>query len=133
MGKRFVVSPGPGETGETTFLTVVGVVQDYHLTSLHQKIEPQLIQYDPDSLRMLSLRLAPGDLTQTLDLLKNAMSSFTVERRTKETGIRKVLGSSVPGIVRLLSKETVFLVVVANVIAWPTAYILMNVWLQRFA
>jgi putative ABC transport system permease protein len=61
------------------------------------------------------------------------MASFTAERRTKEIGIRKVLGASVPGIVRLLAKEFVLLVIVANVIALPVAYFAMNRWLQSFA
>lgn len=59
--------------------------------------------------------------------------SFTAELRTKEIGIRKVMGASVPGIVRLLSKEFVVLVALANLIAWPAAYIVMNAWLENFA
>jgi len=61
------------------------------------------------------------------------MASFTVERRTREIGIRKVLGSSVTGIVRMLSKETVLLVLAANAVAAPAAYFLMNLWLKGFA
>jgi putative ABC transport system permease protein len=61
------------------------------------------------------------------------MASFTAERRTKEIGIRKVLGASVPGIVRLIAKEFVLLVIVANLIALPVAYFAMNRWLQSFA
>jgi len=61
------------------------------------------------------------------------MASFTVERRIKEIGIRKVLGASVAGIVRLLSKETVLLVLAANAVAAPAAYLLLNVWLRGFA
>jgi putative ABC transport system permease protein len=61
------------------------------------------------------------------------LASFTAEQRTKEIGIRKVLGASVPGIVVLLSKEFTKWVLVANAIAWPAAYFLMNRWLQGFA
>jgi putative ABC transport system permease protein len=60
------------------------------------------------------------------------MAAFTTERRTKEIGIRKVFGSSVPGIVMLLSRELIALSVVANLIAWPLAYIMMNKWLESF-
>jgi putative ABC transport system permease protein len=60
------------------------------------------------------------------------IATFTVERRTKEIGIRKVLGSSVPGIVLLLSRELFLLSLVANVIAWPVAYLMMQRWLQDF-
>jgi putative ABC transport system permease protein len=59
--------------------------------------------------------------------------SFITEQRTKEIGIRKVLGASVTEIVMLLSKEFTWWVLLANLIAWPVAYILMNNWLQNFA
>ena len=62
-----------------------------------------------------------------------ALASFTAELRTKEIGIRKVLGASVNGVILLLSNEFVKLVLIANVIAWPTAYLVMQRWLQTFA
>ncbi len=61
------------------------------------------------------------------------LASFTAERRTREIGIRKVLGSSVAQAVLLLSREFTLLVVLANLIAWPVAYWLMKDWLQGFA
>jgi putative ABC transport system permease protein len=61
------------------------------------------------------------------------LAAFTTQQRTKEIGIRKVLGASVAGIVRLLSKEFVILVLAANAMAWPAAYYTMNRWLQNFA
>ena len=61
------------------------------------------------------------------------MASFTAEQKTKEIGIRKVLGASIPGIVILLAKNFLKLVVVANLIAWPIAYFAMNNWLTNFA
>jgi putative ABC transport system permease protein len=61
------------------------------------------------------------------------LASFTAEKRTREIGIRKVLGSSVAEVVLLLSKELTLLVIVANVIAWPVAWVLMRNWLQGFA
>ena len=59
--------------------------------------------------------------------------TFMAERRTKEIGIRKVLGASVAGITRLLAKDFLKLVVVAIVIASPVAYWGMNQWLADFA
>jgi putative ABC transport system permease protein len=59
--------------------------------------------------------------------------AFSAEQRTKEIGIRKVLGASVPGIIGLLSKEFVQLVITAMLIASPIAYFTMNRWLQNFA
>jgi putative ABC transport system permease protein len=61
------------------------------------------------------------------------LASFTAEKRTKEIGIRKVLGATAPGLVRLISKEFLALVALANIIAWPAAYYAMNQWLQNFA
>lgn len=61
------------------------------------------------------------------------LASFMAEQRTKEIGVRKVLGASVPGIVVLLSKEFTKWVLIANIIAWPVAYYFMNKWLQDFA
>ena len=61
------------------------------------------------------------------------LASFTAEKRTKEIGIRKVLGAPVLGIIFLLSKEFTRWVIVANAIAWPLAYFVMQKWLQNFA
>jgi putative ABC transport system permease protein len=61
------------------------------------------------------------------------LSSFMAEQRTKEIGIRKVLGSSTAGIVSLLSKDFLLWVGIANLIAWPIAWWVMSVWLRNFA
>jgi len=61
------------------------------------------------------------------------LSSYNVIQRTKEIGIRKVLGASVTGIVGLLSKDFLKLVVVALLVATPLAWYVMNEWLQNFA
>ena len=61
------------------------------------------------------------------------LSAFAVERRTKEIGIRKVLGATTPGIMVLTSREFLKWLVVANIVAWPIAWFAMNKWLQKFA
>jgi putative ABC transport system permease protein len=60
------------------------------------------------------------------------LASFMTMQRTKEIGIRKVLGSTTPNIVLLLSRGFIQLVLVANLIAWPIAYYLMTRWLEGF-
>jgi putative ABC transport system permease protein len=61
------------------------------------------------------------------------LASFTAEQKTKEIGVRKVLGSTVSGIVLLLSREFIKWVLFACVIAFPVSYILMKDWLTKFA
>ena len=61
------------------------------------------------------------------------LAAFVTEQRTKEIGIRKVLGASMLEIFILLSKEFTKWVVIANVIAWPVAYFIMKNWLNDFA
>ncbi len=59
--------------------------------------------------------------------------SLSIQKRTKEIGIRKVLGSSVTGITSLFLKEFLAVILIAGVVACPVAYIIMNKWLQEYA
>ena len=59
--------------------------------------------------------------------------SLSIQKRTKEIGIRKVLGSSVAGIIALFMKEFLIVVLIAGVAACPLAYIIMHNWLQAYA
>ena len=61
------------------------------------------------------------------------LAAFTAQQRTKEIGVRKVLGASVAGIISLLSREFLLLVSIANLIAWPAGYILTNRLLRNYA
>jgi len=61
------------------------------------------------------------------------LASYTAEQRTKEIGIRKVMGASVTIIFRLLSKELIILISISTLISWPVAYFFMKSWLQNFA
>jgi len=183
VGKQFILSPDQSDQGEETFVNVVGVVKDYHITSLRENIEPLIIFNDPSLFRTLSIRITPSNIQSTLDaiqkkwksLLPNkpfdyffldesfdsqyraeermgnitmrfsllavfigclglfGMASYTTEQRTKEIGIRKILGASTGKIVRMLSKEYILLVALGNLIAWPAAYFLMKSWLNNFA
>ncbi len=163
--------------------TVIGVVKDFHMESLHKQIAPLFIGYTTHIYNSLSVRISPENIPATISFLRNKMeeidpyrpfeyaflddsfdaqyraeerlsrifsyfailaifiaslglfglASFTAEQRTKEIGIRKVLGASVAGIVVLLSKEFTKWVLVANAIAWPIAYFSLHKWLEGFA
>lgn len=167
-----------GETG-----SVVGVMKDFHLHSLHSAIEPLYVFLDPDNFAWLSVKVEPTDLPATLAHLEQLMkdfspnfpfeytffdqefarayqaeqkmgsvfssfaflaiivaclglfglSAFTAQQRTREIGIRKVMGASVTRITMLLSSEFMRWVVIANLIAWPIAWLVMDRWLQNFA
>jgi len=60
------------------------------------------------------------------------LASFTAEQRTKEIGIRKVMGASVSTIISLINKEFIKLVIVSNIIAWPIAWYFMRNWLNNY-
>jgi putative ABC transport system permease protein len=162
---------------------IIGVLQDFHFASLHQAIEPLIIQMNEDrhwgtllvrlragrdkeglaGLEKLSKELNPafpftyqfsdaeynkayrGEqlvsklanyfaflaiFISSLGLLGLAM--FTAGQRTREIGVRKVLGANVPGIVALLSKDFLGLVLIAVVIASPLAWYIMYRWLLDF-
>jgi putative ABC transport system permease protein len=61
------------------------------------------------------------------------LAAFTTEQRTKEIGVRKVIGASVPSLVALVSKEFFILVGLGLIVAFPVAWYFTNGWLQNFA
>jgi putative ABC transport system permease protein len=61
------------------------------------------------------------------------LATYAAERRSKEISIRKVLGASVFSIIRLMSKEFLILVLIANIIAWPLGYYFLHKWLRGYA
>jgi putative ABC transport system permease protein len=61
------------------------------------------------------------------------LSSFTAEQRTKEIGVRKVLGATISSLMVLMSKEFTKWVIIANIIAWPVSWYVMDTWLDDFA
>jgi putative ABC transport system permease protein len=81
--------------------------------------------------KLVGLFAGVGIFISCLGLL--GLVTYVTEQRTKEIGIRKVLGATTPSIMELVSKEFVTLVVIANLIAWPVSYYFINGWLQNFA
>jgi putative ABC transport system permease protein len=96
---------------------------------------------DEEMQKLYSAEQLTGRLTRYVSFLAIfisclgllALASFSVERRTKEIGIRKVLGSSVSQIIFMLTKDFTKWVILANVIAWPLAYFILTKWLENFA
>ena len=172
--------------------TIVGIVQDFHIRSLHHKIEPLALRMHLDKAggpgghaTHLVAKLRPGSVPTTLPYLREkwvdlapsqyfsytfldtyfdfdqlykdetrlirvfgafsglaifvaflglfGLASFTAENRTREIGIRKVLGASVTNVISLVSRDFVVLVIFAIVIAWPVAYLGAEAWLRNFA
>lgn len=177
LGKRVLLA-----SFDTIPRTVIGVVKDYHFTSLHDAIEPLIIApsfwagsiaIKADGGRVPQIISAaetawnaqapdfPFDyqfLDERLDRLYQSeeqqgrlfalfagiaifiaclgmfgLASFAAATRTKEVGIRKVLGASVSSIVGLLSADFIKLVLIAMLIASPIVWYFMDGWLQNFA
>jgi predicted permease len=164
---------------------IVGLVQDFHFTSLHDRIQPMVFWFGEKKKfnGNVLVRLQAGRTQQALagleklikefnpdfpftykfadesyhNLYKSewivgslskvfavlaifisclgllGLAMFTTGQRTKEIGIRKVLGASAAAIVQLLSKDFLALVFIAILIASPIAWLTMNNWLQGFA
>lgn len=96
---------------------------------------------DENLARMYRAEERMGTITTVFSLLAIIVAclglfglvSFVTEQRTKEIGVRKVLGASVFEIVLLISKDFLKLVLLANLISWPVAYYIMRNWLNNFA
>jgi putative ABC transport system permease protein len=118
------------------------------IKSLENKIK-ELVPDDPFEYRFLDDEInsqykteqMTGELATFIAVLSIFISclglfglaSFYSEKRTKEIGIRKVLGASVSNVLLLLTKDFTKWVLLANIIAWPLSWYAMNAWLQNFA
>jgi putative ABC transport system permease protein len=182
VGRR-MVAPAP-DPKQRQFLTIIGIVKDFHYENLHKPINPMLIGFSRQNYDgYITVRLAAGENKETLKFLNQTwkkystsapltyfyfnqefdklykaeyqtrqimsffailaifiaclglfgLVAFTTAKRTKEIGIRKVMGASIFTIIGLLSKDTIKLVLIAAFFAIPFAYYFMNSWLQNFA
>lgn len=89
--------------------------------------------YTADAKRGQIFMLFSGIIVGIACLGLFALVSYSVEARTKEIGIRKVLGASVKSILFMVTREFMILIIIAGVIAVPAAYYIMNTWLDDFA
>jgi putative ABC transport system permease protein len=161
---------------------VIGVIQDFHYKSLHEKVIATVIQIYPQEVYKIAAKMKTADAKNTLAFIQNTwnkfspeypleykfmdetygkmysaeqklsqllwiftlmaiavgcmglfgLAAFSAEQRTKEIGVRKVLGANVLNIVALLSKSFLKLVFIASLIAFPIAWWAMNNWLEDF-
>lgn len=162
---------------------VIGVIEDFHFTSLHETIGPLLLFLMPNRNDFVFVKFRSGDPAPMIASVEAAwnkllpsypfeytflderirgiyqadqrfaqlttifsvlaiiiaclglfgLAAFSAQQRTKEIGIRKVLGASVRSILQLLAAEFMLLIFAANIIAWPAGYLAMNAWLKDFA
>jgi putative ABC transport system permease protein len=161
---------------------VIGVIKDFHYKSLHEKVEPAVLQLYPQVAAKIAVKVKADDLSATIAHIQSVWNSFSPgfpfnykfldesfgemyqaedklstllwvftimaivvgcmglfglaafnsEQRTKEIGIRKVMGATVMSIVTMLSKSFLRPVFIASLIAFPIAWMLMDKWLQDF-
>ena len=130
-----LVRTNPGRTKEalTSLESVYRAVNPkFPFTYQFSDLEYQKLYKSEETVQQLSTYFAClGIFISCLGLLGLAM--FTAEQKTKEIGIRKVLGASMPSIVTLLSKEFLSFVMLAFLIASPLAWWAMHKWLQDYA
>lgn len=166
--------------------TIIGVVEDFNYRSLHEKVQPAVMNMHPEYYNYMSgilIKVASGNVTQALERIENTWNTvrpgqpyqyafldddialqydaeqrwqtiltsssmlailiacmglfglalLSVTRRTKELGIRKVMGASTAGLAGLVSREFAVLVIIASLLAAPLAWWGMNLWLDTFA
>ena len=175
IGKRFKQWGREGK--------IIGVVKNFHNSSLQENIEPLSMRMESRSQDLVNINIAPANMPKTIAAIESkwkemipgrpfsyifldeafnkqyvnedrfgklflnfsilailisclgllGLASYSTLQRTKEIGVRKVLGASVSNITTLLSKDFIKLVLIALVIASPIAYWGMHKWLQSFA
>jgi putative ABC transport system permease protein len=162
---------------------VVGIVKDFHISSLVRPMEPVTLVLNNYMPTTLNLRISPNHIGETMAFIQKAWNAVSPQtpfdyqfyddwydsvyrseerlastitlfafiaflitslgllgqtihiclNRTKEIGIRKIVGATVSGIILLITKQFVKWVLIANAIAWPVAWFVMKNWLQSFA
>ncbi len=171
--------------GSSVVFSVQGVINDFHFTTMQEKIQPMIIFHlrIANAYRFMALKVKPGNMGETIESIEKkwaallpgssfeysfmddslkrlymtelqirkasytasaltliivllgvlGLISLNIRKRTKEIGIRKVLGSSVSSIIGLFMKEFMYVVLIAAVVASPLAYFIVKGWLNDYA
>ncbi|KAF0153830.1 MAG: lipoprotein release ABC transporter permease [Ignavibacteria bacterium] len=165
-------------------MEIIGVVKDFNIHSLHNKIAPVVITGSTRNLNEIVIRIRKGaNMLNTIDYIREksikfnnnrpmnfqlyddrlgklyleeqnfgkiiglftfiaifisclglfGMSLFVFNQKTKEIGIRRVVGATVPNLLYIVTKEFLFMALISAMIAFPISYFFMNKWLQNFA
>ncbi|MEM1407972.1 MAG: ABC transporter permease [Bacteroidota bacterium] len=164
------------------YVTVIGVVKDFHMFSMHLAIQPLMMTPRHAYFGHTSIKVRPYNIQKTLELIEESvqkhskypfefqfmdsefdklykadiklgkifgiftvlsifvaslglfgLAAYTAQQRTKEIGIRKVLGASIQVIISLMAKDFLKMVLVGFIFAIPIAWFSMDIWLQNFA
>lgn len=108
------------------------IIPNYPVTfQFLDEMVDRLYQYEQITKNIIRYIMVIAIVISCLGLL--GLASFSVELRTKEIGIRKTLGASVPAIALFFLKDFIRWVILANLFAWPLAWYVLQRWLQRFA
>jgi putative ABC transport system permease protein len=183
LGKRikFGINPATGVAQRDG--VVIGVVKDFHFTSIHNPIEPFIFVVSRNPNTYFYIRISSNNIPATIENVKKVqqdlgntlpfnyfffadkldemytaenklntlfnifslmtifiaclgllgLTSYVTEQRSRETGLRKIMGARVDQVVWLLNKDFLLLVLISNLISWPVAYYLMDRWILSFA
>lgn len=163
--------------------TIIGVVKDFHMSSLHDPIQPMVFSFSPEKANTILVKIKGDKLAEGIAEVERlykqfnpgyifgykflddsykaqyvgerrvaalsryfaglailisclglfGLAAFNAEIRTKEMGIRKILGASVSNVVMLLSKDFIKLILMAIALAFPLSWWLMSRWLNNYA
>jgi putative ABC transport system permease protein len=183
LGKRirFGLNPTTGVAQRDG--VVIGVVKDFHFTSIHNRIEPFIFVVSRTPNTYFYIRISGNKVPATIESIKKlqldlgnslpftystfadklndmyksenklnalfnifsimtiliaclgllGLTSYVTEQRSKETGLRKIMGAKVGQVVWLLNKDFLQLVLISNLISWPVAFYFMDKWINTFA
>jgi putative ABC transport system permease protein len=186
VGKRLMGTTFTGSKWFTRDAEIIGVVKDFHLASLHDKVQPvvfYLASEQTERYQWLEVKISGEDMHKTIESLTDVwagvagdrpfefefmdeavaahyqaedrflkifttfsvlsimlgglglfgLTAFMAKRRTREIGIRRVMGASTPVLIKILSTDFLKLVLIANIIGWPISWYFMDKWLGNFA